>query len=68
VAETREADAARRGTLRSVFFGKPATRTRSAMSRATSAATAKSPLGASETAIEGTPSSVPSIAADTVPE
>src|SRR5712691_8205356 len=52
-------------TLRSVLGGRPVTRTRSAMSRATSAATARSPPAASETAIEGTPRSVPSIAADT---
>jgi len=36
--------------------------------RATRAASANSSPSTSETAIDGTPSSVPSIAADTVPE
>jgi hypothetical protein len=39
-----------------------------ATSRAARAAASKSPPSTSETAIDGTPSSVPSIAAETVPE
>jgi len=55
-------------TLRSVFGGSAVTSARIARRRAIAAAPSKSPPSTSETASEGTPRSVPSIAADTVPE
>src|SRR5207247_1656682 len=55
-------------TLSSVIGGSPLTSTRIATCRATRAAASSSSPSTSEIAIDGTPSSVPSMAADTVPE
>jgi hypothetical protein len=55
-------------TFSSVFGGSPLTSTRMATCLATRAASAKSVPSASDTASDGTPSNVPSMAADTVPE